>query len=153
MPEADLLRRGVGKKKKHVIEKLKKEFIERSQSYRGYTPETAKIIYEKMIEPAASYSFNKSHAACYSHIAYQTGFLKAHFPIEFYAALLRSVEEDTDKLSFFIDEVTAHGLRISPPCVNVSYNHVAAIRDEVRLGFLSCKGIGYSVGEYIEKER
>jgi DNA polymerase-3 subunit alpha len=57
-----------------------------------------------MIEPAASYSFNKSHSVCYSYIAYQTAYLKAYFPVEFYAALIRSVEEDTDQLSIYIDE-------------------------------------------------
>jgi len=58
-----------------------------------------------MIMPAADYSFNKSHAACYAIIAYQTAYLKAHFPIEFAAALLRSVEDETDKLAKFIDEL------------------------------------------------
>jgi DNA polymerase-3 subunit alpha len=61
-----------------------------------------------MIEPAARYSFNKSHSVCYSLIAYQTGYLKAHYPVEFYAALLRSKEEDTERLSFFINEVKEH---------------------------------------------
>jgi DNA polymerase-3 subunit alpha len=58
-----------------------------------------------MIEPAADYSFNKSHAACYAYISYQTAYLKAHHPLEFHAALLRSVEEDTEKLAKFIDEI------------------------------------------------
>lgn len=153
LPEADLLRRWIWKKKQAVIDQLKKEFVERSQSFRGYKPETWKIIYEKMIEPAASYSFNKSHAACYSLIAYQTGYLKAHYPLEFYAALLRSVEEDTDKLSFFVDEVLTAWLQIVTPSVNKSYNHIAALNNQVRVGFLACKWIGYSVWEFIEKER
>ncbi|MFZ5341334.1 MAG: hypothetical protein ACOZBL_01925 [Patescibacteria group bacterium] len=58
-----------------------------------------------MIEPAADYSFNKSHAACYAFIAYQTAYLKTHYPVEFNAALLRSVEEDTEKMAKFIDEL------------------------------------------------
>jgi len=86
-----------------------------------------------MIEPAASYSFNKSHSVCYSLIAYQTGYLKAHYPVEFAAALLRSKEEDTDKLSFFIDEVKEQGIPVLLPDVTVSFNHVAAIDDTVRL--------------------
>jgi len=61
-------------------------------------------VYEKMIEPAARYSFNKSHAACYAYISYQTAYLKAHHPIEFQAALLRSAEESPDRLAQFIDE-------------------------------------------------
>lgn len=153
LPEADLLRRWVGKKKKEIIEQLKLEFMERGQSFRGYKPETTKFIYEKMIEPAASYSFNKSHAVCYAHIAYQTGYLKARYPLEFYAALMRSVEEDTDKLGGFIDEIHAHNIHIEPPHVNKAYNHIAATSDTIVMGFYACKGIGFDIGEQIEQER
>jgi DNA polymerase-3 subunit alpha len=131
--EADLLRRGVGKKKKEIIEQLKKEFIERGKLFRAYKPETTTQIYEKMIEPAASYSFNKSHAVCYALIAYQTAYLKAHYPLEFYAALIRSVEEDTDTQSFYISEIQHHGIAVLAPDVNVSFNHVAAIDDAIRI--------------------
>ena len=92
-----------------------------------------------MIEPAASYSFNKSHAVCYALIAYQTAYLKAHYPVEFYAALVRSVEEDTDSQSFYISEIQQHGIEVLPPDVNISFNHVAAIDDAVRMGFVSIK--------------
>lgn len=127
--------------------------MERGQSFRGYKPETTKFIYEKMIEPAASYSFNKSHAVCYAHIAYQTGYLKARYPLEFYAALMRSVEEDTDKLGGFIDEIHAHNIHIEPPHVNKAYNHIAATSDTIVMGFYACKGIGFDIGEQIEQER
>lgn len=153
LAEADILRRWIGKKIKEVIEQVKKEFIEKSKDFRNYKPETAQYIYEKMIEPAASYSFNKSHSVCYSLIAYQTGYLKAHYPVEFAAALLRSKEEDSDKLSFFIDEVKEQGISVLLPDVTTSFNHVAAIDDTVRLWFLSVKGIWYDVWEYIEQER
>jgi len=103
-----MLRRGVGKKKKDVIEKLKKEFIKRAKEFRQYKKETAQFIYERMIEPAAFYSFNKSHSVCYAMIAYQTAYLKANYPVEFYAALIRSVEEDTDELSNYIYETQQH---------------------------------------------
>jgi len=137
--EADLLRRWVWKKIKEIIEKLKKEFIQRAESYKRYKPETAQYVYEKMIEPAANYSFNKSHAACYAFIAYQTAWLKAHFPLEFHASLLRSVEEDTDKLSKFIDELKLAWFDILPPNVNKSFAHVAAVENSILLGFLSIK--------------
>lgn len=153
LPEADLLRRWVGKKKKEIIEQLKLEFMERGQSFRWYKPETAKFIYEKMIEPAASYSFNKSHAVCYAHIAYQTGYLKARYPLEFYAALLRSVEEDTDKLAGFIDEILDHNITIETPHINRAYNHIAASHDTIIMWFYACKGIGFEIGEQIEQER
>jgi DNA polymerase-3 subunit alpha len=83
-----------------------------------------------MIEPAASYSFNKSHSVCYAMIAYQTAYLKAHYPVEFYAALIRSVEEDTDELSNYIYETQAHGIAVLSPNINISFNHVAAIKTD-----------------------
>ena len=151
--EADLLRRWVGKKKKDIIEQLKKEFMERWAKYRQYTPETTRRVYEKMIEPAASYSFNKSHSVCYAVIAYQTAYLKAHYPVPFYAALIRSVEEDTETMSNFIAETQQHGIEVKTPNINESFNHVAAIQDHIRLWFISIKGIGSDVGEQIQEER
>ena len=151
--EADMLRRGIGKKKKEVIEQLKKEFVQRGQTFRGYKPETTTSIYEKMIEPAASYSFNKSHSVCYAMIAYQTAYLKAHFPLEFSAALIRSVEEDIDTQSFYISEIQNSGIRVLPPHINESFNHVAAIDEDVRLWFFSVKGVGSEIWETIQQER
>ncbi|PJA48816.1 MAG: hypothetical protein CO170_01560 [candidate division SR1 bacterium CG_4_9_14_3_um_filter_40_9] len=153
LAEADLLRRGVGKKKKDVIEKLKKEFVKKCAGFRGYKKETSQYIYEKMIEPAASYSFNKSHSVCYAMIAYQTAYLKAHYATEFYAALIRSVEEDTDELSHYISETQSHGIEVLAPHINQSFNHVAAIADKIRLGFFCIKGLGWEIGEFIQKER
>lgn len=153
LAEADILRRWVGKKKKEIIEKLKIEFTERGQTHKGYKPETTKFIYEKMIEPAASYSFNKSHSVCYAWIAYQTAYLKAHFPVEFYAALIRSVEEDTEDQAKYIYETQNHGIQVLQPDINQSFNHVAAIDGKIRLGFLGIKWIGFDVGEFIQQER
>ena len=151
--EADLLRRGVWKKKKYVIEQLKKEFIERWASYHNYKPETTTQIYEKMIEPAASYSFNKSHSVCYAMIAYQTAYLKVHYPIEFSAALIRSVEEDIDTQSFYFSEIQQSWISVLQPDVNISFNHVAAIDDTVRIWFISIKGVGFDTWETIQEER
>ncbi|MFA7298320.1 MAG: DNA polymerase III subunit alpha [Candidatus Absconditabacterales bacterium] len=153
LAEADLLRRGVGKKKKEIIEQLKKEFTKRSKEYRGYKKETAIYVYEKMIEPAAAYSFNKSHSVCYAMIAYQNAYLKAYYPVEFYASLIRSVEEDTDELSIYISEAQNQGITVLPPNINTSFNHVAALGNEVRLGFFCIKGLGLEIGEVIQKER
>ncbi len=153
MAEADKLRKWVGKKIASLIEKIKKEFVTKAMDHRGYKPETATWIYEKMIEPAARYSFNKSHAACYAYISYQTAYLKAHYPTEFHAALLRSVEENTDKLAQFIDEIKLQGYTIQLPWVNTAFEHVSAIDDEIVLGFLSIKGVGSEVAKAIETER
>jgi len=151
--EADMLRRWVGKKKKEVIEKLKKEFIERWASYRQYKPETTTNIYEKMIEPAASYSFNKSHSVCYAMVAYQTAYLKTYFPIEFYAALIRSVEEDTDTQSFYISEIQNKWISILRPDINHSFSHVSVAENGIRLWFFSVKWIWADVWEFIANER
>jgi len=153
LSEADLLRRWIGKKKVEVIEALKKEFIKRWQEFRNYKAETLKFIYEKMIEPAAAYSFNKSHSVCYSEIAYQTWYLKAHYPIAFYAALIRSVEEDTDEMSNYIYEAQLQGIDVLAPHVSYSFNHISAIDGKIRLWFLWIKGIWRDVGESIQEER
>ena len=153
LAEADILRRWVWKKKIEIIEQLKIEFTERSAKFRNYKPETAKYIYEKMIEPAASYSFNKSHSVCYAWIAYQTAYLKAYYPVEFYAALIRSVEEDPEEQSKYIYETQNHWIEVLAPNVNESFNHVAAIGWKIRLWFLWIKWIGFDIWEYIQQER
>ncbi len=153
LAEADLLRRWVGKKKKEIIEQLKKEFTKRCKEYRQYKKETAIYIYEKMIEPAAAYSFNKSHSVCYAMIAYQTAYLKAYYPVEFYASLIRSVEEHTDEMSIYVYEAQNQGIVVLPPHINNSFNHVAAIKEEIRLWFFSIKGLWLEIGEIIQEER
>ncbi len=153
LAEADILRRWVGKKKKDVIEKIKKEFIKRCKDYKEYKKETSQMIYEKMIEPAAFYSFNKSHSVCYAMIAYETAYLKAHYPVEFYAALIRSVEQDTDELSNYIYETQQHWINVLAPNINYSFNHVAAISNEIRLGFLCIKWLWFEIGESFQEER
>lgn len=153
LAEADLLRRWVGKKKKEIIEQVKKEFTKKCKEYREYKKETAIYIYEKMIEPAAAYSFNKSHSVCYAMIAYQTAYLKAYYPVEFYASLIRSVEENTDELSIYVYEAQNQGITVLSPDINHSFNHVAALGDKIRLWFFCIKGLGLEIGEVIQKER
>jgi len=153
MIEADNLRKWVWKKIREIVEKIKGEFIKKAELVRGYAPQTAEWIYEKMIEPAADYSFNKSHAACYSYISYQTAYLKAHYPIEFHAALLRSVEEDTEKFAKFVNEIQLQGFTIALPDINSSFEHVSAINNTIQLWFLSIKWIGKEIAKHIEEER
>ena len=153
MAEADNLRKWVWKKIREVIEKIKVEFVRKSGECRGYKPETANWIYEKMIEPAADYSFNKSHAACYAFISYQTAWLKAHYPLEFHAALLRSVEQEPDKLAWFIQEVQLQWIELLPPRVTSAFEHVAAVDRHLEIGFLGIKWVGSEVAAQIERER
>jgi len=77
---------------------LKTEFITKSASYKQYKPEVSRYIYEEMIQPAANYSFNKSHAACYALISYQTAYLKAYYPTEFLTSVMISDEENMERI-------------------------------------------------------
>lgn len=86
-------------------------------------------------------------------IAYQTAYLKAYYPVEFYASLIRSVEEDTDELSNYVYEAQNQGIQVNSPDINHSFNHVAAIDGAIRLGFFCIKGLGREIGETIQEER
>ncbi|NDK10100.1 DNA polymerase III subunit alpha [Candidatus Gracilibacteria bacterium] len=141
--EADLLRRGVGKKKLDVIEALKKEFITKSASFKGYKAETSRYIYEEMIQPAANYSFNKSHAACYALIAYQTAYLKAHYRTEFLTSMMTSDEENMERIVLEVGEAQQNGIEIMRPDINESLKHFTYIDDtHIRFGLKAIKGLG-----------
>lgn len=128
--EADLLRRWVWKKKLDVVEALKKEFIEKWANYKWYKPETTNYIYTEMIMPAANYSFNKSHAACYALIAYQTAYLKAYFPTEFLTSLMVSDEENMERIVLAVWECESKWISVLPPSVNESLKHFTYIDDK-----------------------
>ncbi len=127
--EADLLRRWVWKKKLDVIEALKKEFITKWADYRGYHPKVTEYIYTEMIQPAANYSFNKSHAACYAFIAYQTAYLKAFYRTEFLTAVMVSDEANMERITMEVWECESKGINILPPDVKESMKHFTYIDD------------------------
>ncbi len=140
--EADLLRRWVGKKKIEVVEALKKEFIIRSESYKQYKPEVSRYIYEEMIQPAANYSFNKSHAACYALIAYQTAYLKAYYQTEFLTSIMVSDEENMERIVMEVWECQFKWIEVLPPSVQQSLKHFTYIDDvNVRFGLNAIKWI------------
>ncbi|MGE4443775.1 MAG: DNA polymerase III subunit alpha [Candidatus Altimarinota bacterium] len=152
--EADLLRRGIGKKKIEIIEQLKGEFITRAGKYKNYKPETPKYIYEEMIQPAANYSFNKSHAACYAFIAYQTAYLKAYYRTEFLTALMVSDEESMERIVMEVGECNSKGINVLPPSINDSMKHFTYIDDStIRFGLKAIKGIGDGPIEAIKNGR
>jgi len=141
--EADLLRRWVWKKKIEVVEALKKEFIEKWAKHRWYKPEVTKYIYEEMIQPAANYSFNKSHAACYAFIAYQTAFLKAYYITEFLASTMTSDEENMDRIVLEVSEAESKWINILAPNINESLKHFTYIDDKnIRFWLKAIKWIG-----------
>jgi len=128
--EADLLRRWVWKKKLDVIEALKKEFKTKWEDFRWYKPEVTQYIYEEMIQPAANYSFNKSHAACYAFISYQTAFLKAYYPAEFLTSVMVSDEENMDRITMEVEECETKWISVLAPNVNWSLKHFTYVDDK-----------------------
>lgn len=140
--EADLLRRWVWKKILDVVEELRKEFIEKWEKFRQYKPETTDYIYREMIMPAANYSFNKSHAACYALIAYQTAYLKTYYKTEFMTSLMVSDEENMDRVVLEVWECQNYWISVLPPSVNESLKHFTYISDKsIRFGLKAIKWI------------
>jgi DNA polymerase-3 subunit alpha len=153
MGQADLLRRAMGKKKKEILDKEKKSFLE-GAAKQGYSSSKAGAIYDMLI-PFAGYGFNKSHAAAYSVIAYHTAYLKANFPAEFMAANLTNEihSANKDKLSECIDEARRMGIAIDPPDVNRSDKLFTVVDGRIVYGFLGIKGLGDSPAGQIVKGR
>ncbi|GAB6391547.1 MAG: DNA polymerase III subunit alpha [Treponematales bacterium] len=153
MGQADLLRRAMGKKKKEIIDKEKKNFLAGAVK-QGYSEAAASRIYDILV-PFAGYGFNKSHAAAYSVLAYQTAYLKAHFPAEFMAASLSNEihSADKDRLSECIDEARKMGIAIDPPDINRSAPLFTVVDDRIVFGFLGIKGVGESPAEEIVRCR
>jgi len=119
MGRADMLRRGIGKKKPEVIAALRKEFIDGCKSYSGIDEKLASFIWDK-IEKFADYGFNKSHAYVYSLSAYRTAYLKCHYPVEFMCAVINSFTGDNEKIVKYINEARRMGIEILPPDINIS---------------------------------
>lgn len=123
-----------------MVEKLKVEFIQKAETYKGYKPETSQFIYEEMIQPAANYSFNKSHAACYAFIAYQTAYLKAHYGAEFLTSMMVSDEENMDRIVLEVGEAQSKGIEILRPDINESLKHFTYLDDaHIRFGLKAIK--------------
>lgn len=149
--EADLLRRAMGKKKPEIIAGLRQQFIE-GASQKGIEGETAGKVFDLM-EYFAGYGFNKSHSAAYALLAYQTAYLKAHYPVEFMAALLTSVMESKDRVPFYIEECRQMKIEILPPDVNESTDNFIVSAKKLRFGMAAIKQVGYPAIEAIIEER
>ncbi len=149
---ADLLRRAMGKKKAEEMAKERAKF-EQGASERGVDPRLATQIFDLM-EKFAEYGFNKSHSAAYALVAYQTAWLKVHYPAEFMAAVLSSDMDNTDKVTGFLAEARAIGLDVLPPDVNASaYMFESVGEGTVRYGLGAIKGVGRGACEAIAEER
>ncbi|MSR67327.1 DNA polymerase III subunit alpha [Candidatus Peribacteria bacterium] len=142
--EADLLRRAIGKKIKKELDSQREKFI-RGTVARKYTEKLAMTLFDDVITPFANYGFNKSHGACYARIAYETAYLKAHYPTDFMAALLSSEDGDTDRIAIEIEESRAMGIDVLPPDINESLAHFTSLPNgKIRFGLLGIKGVGES---------
>ena len=149
--EADLLRRAMGKKKVEVMEKQREIFISRAVE-RGVDKETAEDVFEKMAY-FAGYGFNKSHAAAYSVVAYQTGYFKANYPAEYMASVLTHNMNDIKKVSSFIEECQRMGIAVDPPNVNTGAGNFVVRDGRIQYGMEAIKGVGSHAVEQLVEER
>jgi len=153
LAEADVLRKAIGKKIKKLLLAQKDKFIEGCVK-NNIDREIAQKIWS-WIEPSASYSFNRSHAASYATIAYQTAYLKTHYPIEFMAAALTSERTDIERIAVLIEECKKMGLEVLAPDINESFMNFSVVpqKNQIRFGLLAIKNVGTNVVEAIINER
>ena len=150
--ESDALRKAMGKKKKDIVDKMKPKFIEGGKA-NGHDPKVLEKIWADW-EKFASYAFNKSHATCYSWVAYQTAYLKAHYPAEFMAGNMSRCLNDIGKITKLMSECQAMGIKCLGPDVNESRHKFSANKKgEVRFGLAAVKGMGDSAAQAIIEER
>ncbi|MDR0763020.1 MAG: DNA polymerase III subunit alpha, partial [Bacteroidales bacterium] len=150
--EADSLRKIMGKKKKEDLPKWKIKFLEGCAKH-NYDPKICEKIWNDWTA-FASYAFNKSHAACYAYIAYQTAYLKAHYPAEYMAAVLTSNLGNVDQIAFFIDDCLHQKIEVLSPDINKSKGYFSVSKDgEIRFGINGLKGVGAGVVDSIVSER
>lgn len=152
LPEADTLRKAIGKKIKELLDEQEERLVQ-GMIKNGIDPRTARAIWE-LFPPFARYGFNKSHAACYALIAYRTAYLKAHYPEEFTASILNAESGDIDRLSFLITEARQNDIEILPPDVNSSFTTFTPEGPrKIRFGLMAIKNVGDQITLSIIEER
>jgi DNA polymerase-3 subunit alpha len=150
--QADILRKAMGKKVKEIMKKQNQLFLKGAVK-NGIDKETAQEIFD-LIAYFAGYGFNKSHSVSYAFISYQTAYLKAHYPVEYMAALLTSIMQNTDKVVKYIKECQNINLKILPPDINESLVDFTVVdRDTIRFGLAAVKNVGRAAIENIIQER
>ncbi len=149
--DADVLRKAMGKKQKSVLDKMKKQFIE-GAGKNNHPADVLEKIWSDW-ESFAQYAFNKSHSTCYAFVAYQTAYLKAHYPSEFMAAVLNNAGS-LDKITFFMEECKRMGIKVLGPDINESQKGFAVNKKgEIRFGLGGLKGVGEAAIENIIEDR
>lgn len=155
--EADVLRKAMGKKVFALIQEQKQKFIEGCVS-QGVDKRIGEKVFA-FIEPFAGYGFNRSHAACYALIGYQTAYLKAHFPAAFMAALLTSDQDNIDRIAIEVAECREMGIEVLAPNINESFEEFAVIvdpedkKERIRFGLNAIKNVGHTIAHEIVEER
>lgn len=151
LEDADNLRRAMAKKDATEMERQKAKFLEGARKNR-IPAKKAEKIFEQM-ETFGRYGFNKSHSAAYALLAYQTAYLKTHYPVEFMAALLTSEAQNADKIVKYISECREMGIEVLPPHINESFKDFAVVGDRIRFGLAAVKNVGDAAIEAILTER
>ncbi len=150
--DADTLRKAMGKKQKDVLDKMKSKFLEGCKA-NGHDLKVADKVWTDW-EAFASYAFNKSHSTCYAYLAFQTAYLKAHYPAEFMASVLTHNMGDLKSVTFFMEECRRAGIKVLGPDVNESYGDFSVNPSgEIRFGMAAIKGVGGNVVDAIVAER
>ena len=150
--DADVLRKAMGKKQKAVLDKMKPKFVSQAEE-KGHNAKVLEKIWTDW-EAFASYAFNKSHSTCYAWVAYQTAYLKAHFPAEYMAAVLSNNMNDIKQVTFFMEECKRMGLEVLGPDVNESYYKFTVNESgAIRFGIGAVKGVGAGAVDAIVQTR
>ena len=149
--ESDDLRKAIGKKKRDLMASIKKKFLDGCRASSTSTRVSDELW--SLMESAADYSFNKSHAACYALIAYRTAYLKANFPAEYMAALISSVMNTKDKVPFLVSQCESMGIDVLPPDVNSSGHDFVVIDGDIRFGLDAVKNVGHAAVKKIIEAR
>ncbi|MEZ4920210.1 MAG: DNA polymerase III subunit alpha [Saprospiraceae bacterium] len=150
--DADVLRKAMGKKQKHVLDKMKGQFIDGAAA-KGLAADKLEKIWTDW-EAFASYAFNKSHSTCYAFVAYQTGYLKAHYPSEYMASVLTHSQNNIDKITFFLTECQRMGIDVKGPDINESMLDFSVNKEgAIRYGLGAVKGVGEAAVESVIEER
>lgn len=151
LPEADKLRKAIGKKIKSMLDDQEQKLV-KGMVANGIDQRIAQSIWE-MFPPFARYGFNKSHAVCYALIGYQTAYLRAHYPIEFMTALFNADRHDIERIAMLAHEAAITGIQLLPPDVNQSGVSFLPEDGNVRFGLSAIKNVGEGIAEEIARER
>jgi len=150
---ADVLRKAVGKKIKELLDAQENKFIDGTVK-KGFNIKIAKELWQWIL-PFANYGFPKAHAAAYATIAYQTAYLKAHYPVEFMASVLTSEKADVERIALLIEECKKMDIEVLPPNINESLKNFTVVPDQqkIRFGLLAIKNVGANIIEAVVQER